>query len=633
MQVTAADELCVTLGYAAVTSPQCGAGYTFLQQDMDIDGANLNPAGHGDDPIDCCALCSRSPSCDGFAWLAGACYLKANVTKFVPKVGVVSARRRQGVISASSASNSPPSTPPLTFPIVRGGVFITALFDSSGMNSDSGGGRGLTPVVELEGYTLVSINGQQPVPPSAAPPVALHLSAATQWVLELAGTGGWNATWVLFAQNPITFSATTTKLQALAGGGAQQGYTGWLRIAAVPPSDAGSQALVDVLAKHSSSIAVSSAVDFGIRPISSGEEGIVSYSYSTLKGGGGATSLLLLAPPHHIAQATPGSLTPVLIGSTPVQVVYNTTLGLLTLVTARVGGAAVATTITAAAATAAADADGGIGWQLALPLTNITWEAPHGMWNCTQKDAVADALSDLEYLDPGPFAGRNSSIYWYDKGLWKAARLALIADELGAPDIAATLRLTLKSRLEPLLTGQTANSFVYEPVWGGVVAHDSLLSSWIDFGAGQYNDHHFHWGYILNSAAAVARKDPEWGKRLLPHLLDLIRDIANPVRTDPHFPPHRHLDFWAGHSWASGTGGGAKNQESSSEAVNAYYGMALLGEALGDAGTHLRDLGRLFLQIEIEGAKWYWHISSARPQVYPTPSAFSDRKCVGRRFA
>ena len=163
---------------------------------------------------------------------------------------------------------------------------------------------------------------------------------------------------------------------------------------------------------------------------------------------------------------------------------------------------------------------------------------------------------------------------------------------IGAPDIAATLRATLKSRLTPLLEGAVANPFVYEPVWGGIVAHDSLLSVWIDCtcctapfappsrslrrkllvttdGAGQYNDHHFHWGYILNCVAAVAKADPAWGRKHSAPLLDLVRDIASPVG-DAHFPPHRYLDLWAGHSWASGVGLGAKNQESSSEAVNAY---------------------------------------------------------------
>ena len=59
-------------------------------------------------------------------------------------------------------------------------------------------------------------------------------------------------------------------------------------------------------------------------------------------------------------------------------------------------------------------------------------------------------------------------------------KISAVILRIGAPDIAATLRATLKSRLTPLLEGAVANPFVYEAVWGGIVAHDSLLSVWID---------------------------------------------------------------------------------------------------------------------------------------------------------
>ncbi|CAM9873455.1 unnamed protein product, partial [Chrysoparadoxa australica] len=43
----------------------------------------------------------------------------------------------------------------------------------------------------------------------------------------------------------------------------------------------------------------------------------------------------------------------------------------------------------------------------------------------------------------------------------------------------------------------------------------------------------------------------------------------------------RHKDFFSGHSWASGlfSQANGKSQESSSEAVNAYYGAYLFGVA------------------------------------------------------
>ena len=57
-------------------------------------------------------------------------------------------------------------------------------------------------------------------------------------------------------------------------------------------------------------------------------------------------------------------------------------------------------------------------------------------------------------------------------------------------------------------------------------------------------------------------------------------DIASPgLHVTKAFPPARHKDWFDGHSWASGIFfmGQAKSQESTSEAVNAYYGVYLFG--------------------------------------------------------
>lgn len=47
-----------------------------------------------------------------------------------------------------------------------------------------------------------------------------------------------------------------------------------------------------------------------------------------------------------------------------------------------------------------------------------------------------------------------------------------------------------------------------------VARYPYLLVSWsaggADFGNGQYNDHHFHYGYFAYAAAALGRKDKAW---------------------------------------------------------------------------------------------------------------------------
>lgn len=70
-------------------------------------------------------------------------------------------------------------------------------------------------------------------------------------------------------------------------------------------------------------------------------------------------------------------------------------------------------------------------------------------------------------------------------------------------------------------------------------------------------------------------------------ILLLIRDIANPSLNDKYFPVFRQKDWYLGNSWASGIAlfGGrpylnGRNQESSSEAIAAYEGMAMFGSVM-----------------------------------------------------
>jgi endoglucanase Acf2 len=99
----------------------------------------------------------------------------------------------------------------------------------------------------------------------------------------------------------------------------------------------------------------------------------------------------------------------------------------------------------------------------------------------------------------------------------------------------------------------------------------------------------------------------------------LVRDIASPDRADPMFPFLRCFDPYAGHSWASGHArfGDGNNNESSSEAMNAWYGIILLGEATGD--RPLRDLGVWLHTTEAHAIHDYWFDSTAQlfPASYP----------------
>jgi endo-1,3(4)-beta-glucanase len=110
---------------------------------------------------------------------------------------------------------------------------------------------------------------------------------------------------------------------------------------------------------------------------------------------------------------------------------------------------------------------------------------------------------------------------------------------------APQLRTTLKAALD-LWLAPGATRLLYDTTWGGIVSAAGLQQSGADFGSGIYNDHHFHYGYLMYAAAALGAKDPEWLKARTPALLDIIRDFANPGVADPYFPFAREMDFYAG---------------------------------------------------------------------------------------
>merc|ERR1712130_361139 len=92
------------------------------------------------------------------------------------------------------------------------------------------------------------------------------------------------------------------------------------------------------------------------------------------------------------------------------------------------------------------------------------------------------------------------------------------------------------------------------------------------------------------------------------------------------FPKLRHLDWYVGHSWASGLFNFAdgRNQESISECLNAWYAMYLYGMSINESEVMLT--GKALLGLELRAAHKYWH-SSTKDSVYP--DLFAKHKCIG----
>ena len=122
------------------------------------------------------------------------------------------------------------------------------------------------------------------------------------------------------------------------------------------------------------------------------------------------------------------------------------------------------------------------------------------------------------------------------------------------------------------------------------------------------------------------------------NVLMLVRDIANPSEEDTLFPLFRHKDWYQGSSWASGVPYPAylngKNQESSSEAIAAYEGVALFGQVMNKiwekeehernaaVSKQIANVGKLLAGTELVSAKRYWHIQDDKgdnpvERIYP----------------
>lgn len=194
--------------------------------------------------------------------------------------------------------------------------------------------------------------------------------------------------------------------------------------------------------------------------------------------------------------------------------------------------------------------------------------------------------------------------YFGGKALYRSANLLSIARDLGADDIATTLEERLKGELALWMDpagceNRSARCFVYDPKARGLVGLEP------SFGSDQFNDHHFHYGYFLYAAGVVAAGDSEFAEEWAPVMNLLAADLATSGK-NPLFPERRVFDAYAGHSWASGTSpfGDGNNQESSSEAVTAWNGLALWAEASDQPDLYREAVW--MLSAEAASARAYW---------------------------
>nr|KAG5713536.1 hypothetical protein BaRGS_024584 [Batillaria attramentaria] len=145
--------------------------------------------------------------------------------------------------------------------------------------------------------------------------------------------------------------------------------------------------------------------------------------------------------------------------------------------------------------------------------------------------------------------------------------------------------------------------FHYDMVWGGLFlrATNGELNFGVDYGFPYYNDHHFHLGYFIYAMAYYVKHHQAWGQAHKDRIYAVARDVGNPSRKDSYFPVVRHQDYYNGFSWASGVVPGDRQEESASEGINCYHGLAALGDAFND--PRLKHVGQLHLAMEIASVR------------------------------
>jgi endoglucanase Acf2 len=191
--------------------------------------------------------------------------------------------------------------------------------------------------------------------------------------------------------------------------------------------------------------------------------------------------------------------------------------------------------------------------------------------------------------------------YWGGKDLLRFAQYLQMARELSSPAY-ARLRAEAHKSLADWLTytpGETAHYFTRYANWHALIGiKDSYDSA-------RFNDQHFHYGYLTLSAALLAMEEPEFLADYGPMLRLVAKQYANWDRKDTRFPLLRTFDLWAGHSWAGGLGSpGGNNQESSSEAVQSWIGLYLLGTMLDD--PQITAAAAMGYAVESRATMEYW---------------------------
>ncbi|KAK6927999.1 Glycosyl hydrolase family 81, N-terminal [Dillenia turbinata] len=226
-------------------------------------------------------------------------------------------------------------------------------------------------------------------------------------------------------------------------------------------------------------------------------------------------------------------------------------------------------------------------WILKSKPVPITWNSIQGIDTKHFPRIISSLDNDTKNLNLNATMS-ITSLYFLGKAIARAARLALVAEEVAHPVVIPHILKFLKNSIRPWLDSTfSGNGFLYESKW---------------------------------------RARPQLGATYKPQAYSLMSDFMS---QNPNFqyPVLRNFDLWKLHSWAAGIFEfpDGRNQESTSEAVNAYYAASLLGLAYGD--SEVFELGSSLTSFEIMSVQKWWHVGE-NTEIYAEDFVKENRELV-----
>ena len=255
----------------------------------------------------------------------------------------------------------------------------------------------------------------------------------------------------------------------------------------------------------------------------------------------------------------------------------------------------------------------GNSFQITYPFKGIAPILPAPISTGTTNDyQSARMTSYLHSFNPG--TTMIGETYGSGKALSLCAQYMAQANQIGDTADFTRLQGNLHDALVNWLTytpGETQGFFANYSNWGAMVGFD------VSYGSQAFNDMHFHYGYFAISAALLGMYDKQFLASYGPMMTLVVKDFANYDRSDTSEPFMRMFDIWEGHSNAGGLSSpNGENQESSSEAMNSWAGVFLLGNMLNN--SNMTAAGAMGFAMEGATVNEYWEdlYNTNFPSVY-----------------